>query len=170
MKFPEKPTCHGDASQGGVFKVPEARWRPPREYDGGPYKETHRTCYFCGSIHPEDLLTALEAGARLGGSDWKYGWPHKFYVENLPNPIAGQDCDTGSSSRFENGQRIEEKLRGVAPAHGHAKWYNEHLQDAGFDDEARARLIAALERHAGIRFELAGNGLRYRAPYDGYQR
>lgn len=22
----------------------------------------------------------------LGGADWKYGWPHKFYVDGIPNP------------------------------------------------------------------------------------
>lgn len=41
-----------------------------------------RTCTYCGGIHPEDLIVLLDAGARLERTDWKYGWPHKFYVIN----------------------------------------------------------------------------------------
>lgn len=40
-----------------------------------------RHCSHCGSIHPEDLMLVLKSGAKLRGSDWKYGWPHKFYIE-----------------------------------------------------------------------------------------
>src|SRR6267154_1870567 len=133
MIFPEKPTCHNaDWRTQGPFKVPEAHWRDPREHDGGPYKETFRTCYFCGSIHPEDLLKALQAGAIPRGSDWKYGWPHKFYIEGIPNPIAGQPAEV--SSTYKDGVRTP--TMGPAPAAVFAKWYNEHLQDEGFDDDA----------------------------------
>ena len=40
-------------------------------------------------MHPEEVAAALRAGARLDPADRKYGWPHKFYVENVPNPHAG---------------------------------------------------------------------------------
>lgn len=42
-----------------------------------------RHCWYCGSIHPGDLYELLASGnvLKLGGADWKYGWPHKFYVE-----------------------------------------------------------------------------------------
>jgi hypothetical protein len=72
--FPEKPTCH-DAL---VFKASEYLvWRPPHpEYADRAY----RSCGYCGSIHPEDLLKLLAEGAKLSGSDWKYGYPHKFYM------------------------------------------------------------------------------------------
>lgn len=39
------------------------------------------TCSFCGSVQPEyaeKLLTRDEP--TVSGSDWKYGWPHKFYL------------------------------------------------------------------------------------------
>jgi hypothetical protein len=49
-----------------------------------------RQCSYCGSVHPEDLLKLFETGAYLSGSDWKYGYPHKYYVEKVPNPKFGQ--------------------------------------------------------------------------------
>lgn len=57
-----------------------------------------RHCWYCGSIHPGDLhelLTTTEV--ILGGADWKYGWPHKFYVET-PNPRVDGIYVSGSSS------------------------------------------------------------------------
>jgi hypothetical protein len=51
-----------------------------------------------------------------------------------------------------------------------AKWYNEHLQDAGYDQEALQVLLAALTEHSGIEWGINENGLYYRAPYGGYQR
>ncbi len=74
MEWPEKPTCHG-----GPF-VSRQNYDGPFWRDPGP-NAPYRTCSYCGSLHPEDLVSLLEAfGARLGGSDWKYGWPHRFYV------------------------------------------------------------------------------------------
>lgn len=69
MQWPERPTCHGDGEM---------------PFSGKPYaweqRGSTRHCAYCGSLHPADLLRALDGGARLSGSDWKYGWPHKFYV------------------------------------------------------------------------------------------
>lgn len=161
MKFPEKPTCHQIDS---VFRVSEleAKWREPREYDGGPYKQAFRTCYYCGGIHPEDLLNFLKAGASPHGSDWKYGWPHKFYIDGIPNPIAGEQVKVGS--------RGNDPIMGAAPQHVFAKWYNEHLQDAGFDDEAFAALTEALKA-SGIEFSRDPDGrIKYRSPCAGYQK
>jgi hypothetical protein len=83
-------------------------------WSGARRGEHFRTCSWCGSIHPRDLLatprgtgSCTDCGARnwedcLGGqrdaqrmhnfdpggwwlswADWKYGWPHKMYVESL---------------------------------------------------------------------------------------
>lgn len=67
---------------------PPIHWREPRKPtdDDGPVVESFRRCSYCGSIHPEDLLRVLADGARMHGSDWKYSWPHKFYVE-VPNRV-----------------------------------------------------------------------------------
>ena len=163
MQFPEQPTCHGETRFGPT------EWRV-RPFDGWQSPETFRTCSYCGSIHPEDLLTALSQGATLGGSDWKYGWPHKFYIHGIPNPIAGQEVKVGESSgQDEDGTVYRYPIMGTAgPLH--AKWYNEHLQDAGFDDEAMTALLDALTRHSGITFKRDDAGqLVYQAPYHGYQ-
>jgi len=41
---------------------------------------SEETCSFCGSIRPETFLEFLRAGYGASGTDWKPGWPHKFYV------------------------------------------------------------------------------------------
>jgi hypothetical protein len=37
-------------------------------------------CNFCGSMSVEQVLSHLDAGAKLQPADRKYGWPHKWYV------------------------------------------------------------------------------------------
>jgi len=45
-------------------------------------------CSWCGSMHPHDLAEALRAGTAKGHwADFKYGWPHKFYVDGVPMSI-----------------------------------------------------------------------------------
>ena len=40
-------------------------------------------CNFCGSLRVRDAIRLLQTpGTRFSGSDWKYGWPHKFYIDN----------------------------------------------------------------------------------------
>lgn len=56
-------------------------WREPRRGD------FFRTCSYCGSINPDDLVT-LE-GWQPDWADRKYGWPHKVYIGNLANPNPG---------------------------------------------------------------------------------
>jgi hypothetical protein len=79
LGWAERHTCH----EGERMIHARGEWRPPR---GG--EEWWRTCDYCGSMHPEDLLAALERGARLELSDMKYGWPHKFYLHGGGIPHA----------------------------------------------------------------------------------
>lgn len=67
-----------------IHKYP---WHNPELRDGDP--RPLMTCGYCGSMHPGDLAEAIKAGARLDWADFKYGWPHKVYVEGIPNPHAG---------------------------------------------------------------------------------
>lgn len=115
--WPEKPTCHGVVSPVFTYSVV---WRPecpdgamhPSTIDA-PHGYPFRTCSYCGSIHPEDLAKYLEAGvAKLGGSDWKYGWPHKFYVEGIPNPKAGQMVKVSEMSCSDRSRAAEEMKTG----------------------------------------------------------
>jgi hypothetical protein len=125
-------------------------------------------------MHPEDLLTAIEGGAQVGGSDWKYGWPHKFYIRQIPNPHANTLVVVSSSwgGRDAEGKPLpgpREVKWGPAGLLS-SKWYNEHIADEGFDPEAITKLIDALEKHAGISFMIENGHLRWRAPYQGFQR
>jgi hypothetical protein len=158
MDWPDVPTCHGAGKMpatGAAFS-----WR---ERDG------RRHCSYCGSLHPEDLLAALDAGGTLGGSDWKYGWPHKFYVR-IPNGRAGQPREAGRATgpgHPPEGTPIVITDSG----YDHAKWYNEHLTDAGYSPDAFARLLAALQEHAHIAWGIdPEKGLYFQAPYHGYQK
>jgi len=38
-------------------------------------------CRYCGSMPPSETIRLLkDADTKVSGSDWKYGWPHKFYI------------------------------------------------------------------------------------------
>jgi hypothetical protein len=155
LTWPEKPTCH---SIDPVFVIADhMEWRPPAR--GEPF----RRCSYCGSMHPEDVLRVLSIeGTKLGGSDWKYGWPHKFYIDILDNKPIQED---GEQAVVE---AIDKKL--ISPAKFYGKWYNEHLTDAGYSKDAFEALTKALHEHSGILFKLDGDKLAYAAPSRGYQR
>lgn len=65
-------TCHKNAPFAGVTTDGIVQWQQ---------RDTQYShCSYCGSIHFDDIRKVLEEGGKLGGSDWKYGYPHKFYV------------------------------------------------------------------------------------------
>lgn len=57
-----------------------------KQYPGDivPYKvrEARLCCDYCGSLHPSEVVRLLNAGAGIHFADWKYGWPHKAYLDN----------------------------------------------------------------------------------------
>jgi hypothetical protein len=69
--------CHQRASLVDVFANVNG---PPCWKQRNDKLSTYRHCSFCDSLHPDDVRQILEDGGRLGGADWKYGNPHKFYV------------------------------------------------------------------------------------------
>jgi hypothetical protein len=84
-------TVHGDTSHGGVFRFGQPEWRVR---DPEPF----RRCSYCGSMHPEDFVAAAQAGAEVDrGVDWKYGWPHKVYVDVPVSDPSMLFCVGGSS-------------------------------------------------------------------------
>lgn len=58
-------------------------------HDGGEWaarEDGEEYCSFCGSMTVERAIELLRTeGTHYSGSDWKYGWPHKFYI----HPIGG---------------------------------------------------------------------------------
>lgn len=85
-------------------------WREPEPSPrkDGSAGRPFRTCSYCGCMHPADLLAAIKAGATLGGSDWKYGWPHKFYVYSIPNPDPNAMVRTTSGGSYPSEAKARE--------------------------------------------------------------
>lgn len=88
-----------DMNHFGAAKWPDGlvEWSPATAPDlAAPYPVSQyrttgrlRHCGYCGSMHPADVAAAINAGARMHWADQKYGWPHKVYVDGIPNPHAG---------------------------------------------------------------------------------
>jgi len=150
MQWPQTPTCHTVDSLFLLGKTPT--WRPGRVSIRYPNGEPFRTCSYCGSIHPEDLLTALNTGATLEMADMKYGWPHKFYVE-IPNKHADEQCEVGM--KYEDGKEIP--IRGKQ-GNFTAKWYSEHLLDEGYDSNTINTLLTMLSNYSPIRWKRGEDG------------
>lgn len=55
----------------------------------GPTTGRLRGCGYCGSMYPADVADAIRRGASGSFADFKYGWPHKVYLDKVPNPHAG---------------------------------------------------------------------------------
>lgn len=145
--------CHNGQMFADVHKPV---WNPPnplREPCGTPFK----TCSYCGSINPEDLLGYLESfqSITMECADWKYGYPHKFYVYGIPNPLAGKQVKIGSSCR--NG--ISEDTMGKASADAFTKFYSTHLLDCS--DKLIDSLSTFFLKHSNIEFVRKPEGLAY---------
>lgn len=187
MDWGSEINCHGDITSGGVFRFENPTWHAPEPQGRptmmsvdnkwivdpaaggapGPYGSPYRTCSYDGSIHPEDLYNWLLKGATAGGSDWKYGWPHKFYIDNIPNPLAGKRvCDGGTYGGPDNKHELHFSL---GPEYTQAKFYNVHLDDIK-DVEAFKLLTELLHKHTGVLFSRNAGALMYKAPSFGYQR
>lgn len=73
----EAITCHNGAPFAGLTTDGKVLWQ---ENTHGNHPDPYRHCSYCGSLHFEDIRKIVEEGGKLGGSDWKYGYPHKFYI------------------------------------------------------------------------------------------
>lgn len=147
-----------------------AAWRGAEAPDIEAGRDTGRLrgCGYCGSMHPADVAAAIRAGARVEIADRKYGWPHKVYLREVPNPHAGL-LEVRSSTSFPAAGYVEasdpraprfDSMTGkplppakrwirtsTADATTWGKFYTEHLQDATPEDRA------TIEGRLGLRFE-----------------
>jgi hypothetical protein len=139
-------------------------------------------CQYCGSMHPQELAAAIRAGARIHWSDFKYGWPHKVYVDNAPNRYEGdpelcggvsfcgrpkqEEIDAGKWVRYQDGfsrstgeptYSYHSPLPPPTPASAtaHGKFYSVHLKDATPEDRE------VIERAMGKSFEFKDGGVRW---------
>lgn len=107
--------CHDNDLHARAW-AGEIKWLPPAEPEREPYGYPFRTCSWCGSIHPKDLMGfANDPANTIEGhfADWKYGWPHKVYIDGVPNPQAGR----------------RPMYRDAAPSTTPAKFYTIHMKD-----------------------------------------
>lgn len=132
-----------------------------------------RACGYCGSMHPTDVVNAINNGAKGSFADFKYGWPHKIYFDHVPNPNAGareiiststherEGLEKVVSPRYSEttGERVADHVEYVgyrdAPALTHGKFYTEHLQDATPEE------VAIIEQHMGVHFIFADGGVKW---------
>jgi hypothetical protein len=159
MKWPEKPTIH--KNERHLPGMEADLWVPERVPEPEASIIVGRSCSYCGSIHPEDALKALEAAGRVEMADWKYGYPHKAYIHEVP--VEGQP-DTKyvrpkPGAKPGSGDAGFEKYE-AGP--GWAKFYTRHLLDEGFDDEAFDALAGLLVQHTRVLFARDDKGLSYR--------
>lgn len=148
--------------------------------------EHFRRCGYCSSIHPQDLIAAMDAGQvdHLDMADWKYGWPHKVYLDVLTEN-AGQLHWLGGTSggrkpptddelrdrgmiptrHLTRAERAACKMSGVKPDdyHGHtigtrakhhAKFYTVHMTEPWLTEPERELLA----RRVGYRIERLPTG------------
>ena len=155
-------------------------------------------CSYCGSVSPAEAIKFLkQPGTRFSGSDWKYGWPHKFYIEPVnPNSDRLEECGSESGPGIDGTHPDDrwvcyahnrkecscpkEKATGFWSRihwghyeHIYCKFYNNHLHDA---TEEEFREFAALSlKIFGIEWSKdSTKGLGYSSPAAGspygYQR
>lgn len=147
-------------------------WREPR------YGCFFRTCSYCGSIHPDDL--AADTSWHAGWADRKYGWPHKFYVDDLANrePNTLFVLSAGNSTRhmpdgairavdlkrkhwkilkaenWQSGTTGDGWVQFGSRATLFAKCYTVHLADPEISDEVKD----SIAQRCGLRFEFLPDG------------
>ena len=94
-------------------------WDRQFEHDRGEFKFEKRDdgmqhCTWCGSLTVVDATRLLNTpGERFSGSDWKYGYPHKFYLGNAHNKFYTKHLSGATPDEFEAFAKAALKLLGI---------------------------------------------------------
>lgn len=146
MNWPSTHTCHHGAPS--VASAPFGSWRPPTTgYEDVKYSRYFpwRSCDYCGSIHPEDVLTIAETyPIRVELADRKYGWPHKVYIDIKHTFEPEREFEIGTNF---DGTPIVRKGQTFT-----VKFYNEHLADDGITDEQFSKITDWVLLHTRYHF------------------
>lgn len=134
--------------------------REVTEMDESKYDDGFEHCSYCGSITVADMLRLMQTPeTHYSGSDWKYGWPHKFYIDAKIEPRK-----RNTSAMYENGK---ETYGYSIVDKEHLKFYSTHLLDATEEQikEWNEKVMPKL----GIEFKFDNEKLMFGAPNSGYQ-
>lgn len=157
MSAPEIKNAHDVFTHPFKFKPPVFEERNLTEMDGSIRHDTALTCSHCGSMTIDDAIKAFQTpGTRWSGSDWKYGWPHKFYIEVPCAPY--RRCTSRSADGQFGYSETSREFR---------KFYAVHFKDA--TPEQIAEWNSKVAPITGIEYHLEGDRLKYVALYAGHQ-
>lgn len=75
----ETEECERSSIDRGILNCCQGTWRASASVLGHQLS----SCSFCGGLRPDDFVWLMsQPETTYSGSDWKYGWPHKFYLTN----------------------------------------------------------------------------------------
>jgi hypothetical protein len=71
------------------------------------------TCSYCGSMGVARAIELLKTqGTAYSGADWKYGWPHKFYIGQ--KKFYHNHLEDATSEQLEEYSKLSDELLGVS--------------------------------------------------------
>lgn len=86
-----------------IFKFDKAHW----EDRNGIVQ-----CSYCGSLSPQEVIKLLKTpGTDFSGSDWKYGWPHKFYIGG--KKFYNSHLEDMTDEEFKEFSALSQKIFGI---------------------------------------------------------
>jgi hypothetical protein len=153
------------------------RKRDRRDLGNNPEPNPFSNCDYCGSIDIDEVIQAFKTpGTHWSGSDWKYGYPHKFYVDLAVEPYMAVK---GSTSKWDEllGKSVNTLHEPSRCTTVHYKFYTDHLKEA--TEEQLREFNEVVSKVTGIIFEVhdedfhkqigRGKLLYYRAPRQDWQ-
>lgn len=159
--------------------------RQSESYRGGTpdaFWKGDGTCSYCGSMRPDTLLEAIEAGSvTLGATDKNY----KLYVKGLADPEAGQPTIYSSANHKPDGEGWIQLTNELADEHGLNSYDRTHIGDwvrieprratvhgtfyfQHFDEDQRRRFVDLYNANK-MRFEDFRCGKRVEVPRGFYR-
>lgn len=82
----------------------------------GKYWRPDQTCSYCGSMSVAVAIRRLKTpGTSFSGADWKYGWPHKFYIGAHPGGLKfyNKHLEDASPEEFSEFVALADRFFGV---------------------------------------------------------
>lgn len=153
--------AHAERFGEATYRVGGTTWgdEVPAEPDIYP------TCSYCGSIPISVALASLvKKGTTYSGCDWKYGWPHKFYIDISCE--AYKSCVGGKSEQQADGKMKNVYQFGVREKRHH-KFYADHIVDATTDElEMWNRIAGPL---LGVKYQRVDGKMKFMAACGGFQ-